>query len=164
MAFYSACHKSDAGFRSCISPWNPSSALCRFSMMSDANSSGAGRLSRTAKVGAHKQGGPRVSKPPRPGRNTTGRTNRLKVRKQRWRIRVDEWDTAAAKAQEVLALIEKGKFPMKKCGADSRSYERMPILCLRPQNIRREASSAKRMRKPLFAICQMVIDWPLYDS
>jgi len=35
--------------------------------------------------------------------------NRLKTRKLRGKISVDEWNTAVAKAQDILALAERGQ-------------------------------------------------------
>lgn len=74
------------------------------------NNAAPGELERTCrKVGAHRKEA--LGKANRtPARKEYDRTyNRLKVRKQRGKISVDEWNAAVAKAQEVLDMAERGE-------------------------------------------------------
>ena len=74
------------------------------------NNVAPGELERTCrKVGAHRKEA--LGKANRtPARKEYDRTyNRLKVRKQRGKISVDEWNAAVAKAQELLERSERGE-------------------------------------------------------
>lgn len=73
------------------------------------NNIALGETKRTCrKVGAHHKE-TRGKKNRTPGQKEYDRTyNRLKVRKQRGKISKDEWNAAAAKAQELVAWSERG--------------------------------------------------------
>ena len=74
------------------------------------NNVAPGELERTCrKVGAHRKEA--LGKANRtPARKEYDRTyNRLKARKQRGKISVDEWNAAVAKAQELLERSERGE-------------------------------------------------------
>ena len=74
------------------------------------NNVAPGELERTCrKVGAHRKEA-RGKQNRTPARKEYDRTyNRLKVRKQRGKISVDEWNAAVTKAQELLERSERGE-------------------------------------------------------
>ena len=74
------------------------------------NNIAPGETARTCrKVGAHRKEA-RGKENRTPAQKEYARTyNRLKVRKQRGKIRKDEWNAAVAKAQELVAQSERGK-------------------------------------------------------
>ena len=74
------------------------------------NNIAPGETNRTCrKVGAHRKES-QGKENHTPAQKEYDRTyNRLKARKQRGKISVDEWNAAVAKAQELLALSEQGK-------------------------------------------------------